>query len=68
MYRDVTYSAKAYLLQSPTEKYINMERTQKYMKSQTNRVHCAGVIGVAYFRITSSVRCWKTPEPREAFC
>lgn len=56
--------AKAYLLQSPTKKYINMAKNQIYVKSQTKRAHCAGVKGVVYLTVTSSVTCWKTPEPR----
>lgn len=56
----------AYLLQSPTKKYINMAKIQTYVKSQTNRAHGAGVNGVVYLSVTSSVLCAKTPEPRQA--
>lgn len=64
MYENMTNGAEAYLLQSPTIKYINMAKIQIYMKSQTNRAHSAGVMGVVYLSVTSSVVCLKIPVSR----
>lgn len=66
MCENMTNVAGANLLQSPTRKYTNIAKIQMYMKSQTNRAHGAGVMGVLCFSITSSVLCLKTPTLRQA--